>query len=83
MDVALEVRTATTPARPVQVLAWHFENQTVTAQDRLQTRMKGGHHTVKAVILDPTGKRAELSAVVTVEPGKVITTPGKVSVRQR
>jgi hypothetical protein len=83
MGVSLEVRTATTPARPVQVLAWHFENQTVTSQNRLQTRMKGGRHTVKAVILDTTGQRAEISAVVTVEPGKVITTPGKVSVKQR
>jgi len=83
MNVALEVRAAADPLRPVPVEAWHFENQTVTTQDRLQTKMKAGAHTVKAVIRDAAGKRAEISAAVTVEPGKIITTPGKVSVRQK
>lgn len=83
MEVTLEVRTATKPPRVVPVEAWQFEGQTVTSADRLQTRMKGGQHPVKAVVQDAAGKRLEVSAVVTVEPGKVITTPGKVSVRAR
>ena len=83
MNVALEVRAAADPLRPVPVEAWHFENQTITAQDRLQTKMKAGVHTVKAVIRDAAGGRAEISASVTVEPGKIITTPGKVSVKQK
>ncbi|HXP60398.1 MAG TPA: hypothetical protein VN829_07905 [Dongiaceae bacterium] len=83
MSVALEVRAAADPLRPVPVEAWYFENQTVTAQDRLQTKMKPGAHTVKAAIRDAAGERAEISAAVTVEPGKIITTPGKVSVKQK
>ena len=83
MNVALEVRTVADPFHPVPVEAWHFENQTVTAHDRLEAKMKAGAHTVRAVIRDATGKRAEISAAVTVEPGKIITTPGKVSVRQK
>jgi hypothetical protein len=83
MNVALEVRTVADPLRPVPVEAWHFENRTVTAHDRLEAKMKAGAHTVRAVIRDATGKRAEISAAVTVEPGKIITTPGKVSVRQK
>ena len=83
MNVALEVRSVADPLRPVPVEAWHFENQTVTGQDRLQTKMKAGAHVVKAVIRGATGERAEISAAVTVEPGKIITTPGKVSVKQK
>jgi hypothetical protein len=83
MNVALEVRSSADPLRPVPVEAWHFEKQTVAAHDRLQAKMKAGAHTVRAVIRDPAGKRAEISAAVTVEPGKIITTPGKVSVKQK
>jgi hypothetical protein len=83
MNVALEVRTAGDPLRPVPVEAWYIENQAVAAHDRLEAKMKAGAHTVKAVIRDASGKRAEISAAVTVEPGKIIATPGKVSVRQK
>jgi len=83
MDVALEVRASEHPLRPVPVEAWHVENQAFTNQDRLEARMKGGRHIVKAVIRDAAGKTTEISAAVTVQPGKVITTPGKVSVRQK
>jgi len=83
MNVALEVRASADPLRPVPVEAWHFEKQTVTGHDRLQTKMKAGVHTVRAVVRDPAGNRAEISAAVTVEPGKIIATPGKVSVRQK
>jgi hypothetical protein len=83
MNVALEVRSSAHPLRPVPVEAWYYENQSVTAHDRLEAKMKGGTHTVKAVIRDVSGKRVEISAAVTVKPGKIITTPGKVSVRQK
>jgi hypothetical protein len=83
MNVSLEVRPAADPLRPVHVEAWHFEKKTVIAHDRLEAKMKAGTHTVSAVIRDPSGKRAEISAAVTVEPGKIITTPGKVTVRPK
>jgi hypothetical protein len=83
MNVALEVRASADPLRPVPVEAWYIENQAVTAQDRLEAKMKAGTHTVKAVIRDASGRRAEISAAVSVEPGKIIATPGKVSVKQK
>jgi len=83
MNDALEVRSSADALSPVPVEAWRFEHQSITGHDRLQTKMKGGVHTVRAIIRDASGNRAEISAAVTVQPGKIIATPGKVSVKQR
>jgi hypothetical protein len=81
-EVTLEVRTPGDPPRKLPVEAWHFDGQTVRSQDRLHARMAAGEHPIQADILDPAGGPAQISAVVTIEPGKVVTTPGSVRVRQ-
>ncbi len=83
VNVTLEVRADANPPHAVPVETWRVENQSLSSQDRLQVRMKPGNHAVRAVVRDPAGKPSEISATVTVEPGRVITVPGKVSVRPR
>jgi hypothetical protein len=83
MQVFLEVRPITGARRAVPVETWYYEHQTATSQNRLQTRLKGGDYPIKAVIVDPAGRRESIEAIVTVEPGKVITTGGKVSLRKK
>ena len=83
MAVTLEVRPLTDATRAVPVEAWTYDGNTVTARNRLQANLKGGEHLIKAAILDPAGKRTEIQAVLAVEPGKVITTPGTVSLRPK
>ena len=83
MAVTLEVRPLTDATRTVPVEAWTYDGNTVTARNRLQANLKGGEHLIKAAILDSAGKRTEIQAVLAVEPGKVITTPGTVSLRPK
>ena len=83
MTVSLEVRSVTDPAQSVPVETWYYDGQTAKSSNRLQTAMKGGDHLVRAAVLDGSGKPAEIQAVLTVEPGKVITTPGNVTLRPK
>jgi hypothetical protein len=83
MAISLEVRPVTDPARSVPVETWDYDGQTVKSINRLQANLKGGDHLIKAAVLDASGQRAEIQAVVTVEPGKVITTPGNVTLRPK
>jgi hypothetical protein len=83
MAVTLEVRNPADPSRPVAVQTWHYDDQTVSARNRLQANLSAGDHLVKAVILAPTGKPAEINAVLTVEPGQVVMKGGKVSLRSK
>lgn len=83
MQVSLEVRSTAGSRAAVPVQTWYYDNQTATAQDRLQARLKGGDYPIKAIIVDPSGNQQPISAVITVEPGKVITTGGKVSLRNQ
>ena len=82
-EVTLEVRTSAKPIHPVAVEIWHVEGTDTPALNRLHTRLKAGDHRVSAVILDADDQPVSLSAVVTVVPNKVTTTPGKVSVRPK
>jgi hypothetical protein len=81
--VTLEVRPLTEATRSVPVEAWIYDGKTVSARNRLQANLRGGDHLIRAAILDPASNRTEIQAVLTVEPGKVITTPGKVSLRPK
>ena len=83
MAISLEVRPITDPARSVPVETWDYDGQTVKSMNRLQANLKGGDHLIKAAVLDASGQRTEIQAVVTVEPGKVITTPGNVTLRPK
>jgi hypothetical protein len=83
MTVTLEVRPLTDPARALPVQAWTYDGNTVTGRDRLQTNLKGGDHLIKATFRDAAGNPAEVQALLTVEPGKVITTSGSVSLRPK
>jgi hypothetical protein len=83
MAIALEVRPPGEGATAVPVQAWYYDGKTVTAKNRLEANLKAGDHLIKAAILDPSGTRTDIQGVLTVEPGQVITTPGKVSLRPK
>ena len=83
MAVTLEVRPLTGTALSLPVESWNYDGNTVSARNRLQANLKGGDHLIKAVVADVDGKRKEIQAVLDVEPGKVITTPGTVSLRPK
>ena len=82
-EVTLEVYTASKPPRAVPVETWQADAAKILSGDRLRVRLKAGEHLIKAVILDENGKTVVLSALVTVVPDKTVTTPGKVTVRQK
>ena len=83
MAVTLEVRPIREGAPAVPVQAWYYDGKTVTSKSRLEANLKAGDHLIKAAIFDPSGNRAEVQGVLTVELGQVITTPGKVSLRPK
>ena len=83
MAVTLEVRPLAGAAHALPVQTWTYDGNIVTASDRLQAKLKGGDHLIKATFRDPAGNSGEVQAVLTVEPGKVITTPGSVSLRPK
>ena len=83
MAVSLEVHPLTVAARALPVESWTYDGNTVTARDRLRADLKGGDHVITATLLDSAGHSTTLQAVLTVEPGKVITTPGSVSLRPK
>jgi hypothetical protein len=83
MTVTLEVRPLAGPPRALPVQAWTCDGNAVTATDRLQANLKSGDHLITATVVDAAGKVGEIQAVLTIEPGKVITTPGSVSLRPK
>jgi cytoskeletal protein RodZ len=83
MAVMLEVRPLAGGTAPLPVQAWTYDGNTVPSRNRLQTNLKGGDHVIKATLVDSAGNPSEIQAVLTVQPGKVITTPGTVSLRPK
>ena len=83
MAVTLEVHSLTGATGAVPVKAWTYDGNTVAGVNRLQADLKGGDHLVKAVVLDSAGNRTEVQAILNVQPGKMITTPGTVSLRPK
>jgi hypothetical protein len=83
MAVTLEVRPLTGASRALPVQSWTYDGTTVSARNRLQANLKGGDHLVQATLLDAAGNPTQIQAVLTVQPGKVITTPGTVSLRPK
>ena len=83
MLVTLEVQPLSGAARTLPVQSWTYDGTTVTAKDRLQANLKGGDHLVQATLLDSAGNPTRIQAVLTVQPGTVITTPGSVSLRPK
>ena len=83
MAVALEVRPLTGAAGALPVESWTYDGNTVTARNRLEANLKGGDHLITATLLDSAGNPTHIQAVLTVQPGKVITTPGTVSLRPK
>ena len=83
MAVSLEVHPLTGAARALPVESWTYDGNTVTARDRLRANLKGGDHVITATLLVSAGHSTTLQAVLTVEPSKVITTPGSVSLRPK
>jgi hypothetical protein len=81
MEVTLEVRPLSGAAHALPVESWTYDGNTVTGKDKLQVNLKGGDHLIQATLLG--GSPTRIQAVLTVEPGKVVTTPGSVSLRPK
>jgi hypothetical protein len=81
MDVVLEVQSSAMPGQAAAVQTWYCDGKPAGSTPRLETRLSRGEHTVRAVLADDQASPRELSAILSVEPGQVITTPGKVSLR--
>lgn len=83
MEISLEVRSDTGSQRALPVESWSYDDKTVKSENQLKTTLGGGDHLIRAVVLDASGKPTTVEAVITVVPGRMVRTGGKVSLRPK
>lgn len=83
MEVLLEVRSESGTQRALPVESWSYDDRTVKSENQLKTTLGGGDHLIRAVVRDASGKTTTVEAVITVDPGKMVRTGGKVSLRPK